>query len=194
MCVLPQTFLPHPTPAHRCCFAPNLHSSNVQSSWAALLSLRSSIYSDLCFKLSSHPAWLSVFLVATLLLLSLFAVTLLVNMLVPSYFSNVEVRAKAALKVCFWGAVGAAASLQKPLVMVLFQQPFLDLLLNLTNFDNCPSRLLTETSNIYIVIQSVGKRRPGNSFQSSIIMKVCVFHAELPEAFLFYSFNGLHTL
>lgn len=34
--------------------------------------------------------------------------------------------------------------------------------------------MLTEKSNIYIAIQCVGKR-PGDSFESSIIMKVCVF-------------------
>lgn len=78
-----------------------------------------------------------------------------------------EVTAKATFKSWFWSVVGAVALPVKPVVMVLFKQPFLSLLLNLTHFGNCPSRLLTEQSNIYIAIQCVGIL-----FKAVFLMKV----------------------
>lgn len=88
-CVLPQTFLPYPTLAHRCYFAPTLRSPNVQSSCPALLSLHHSV--ALLYASSSHHIlpgsqcfwwqpcdfWVS-------------EATLLVNTLAHSYFSNMK--------------------------------------------------------------------------------------------------------
>lgn len=74
--------------------------------------------------------------------------------------------------------------------MVLFKQSFLDLLLNLSDFGNCPSRLLTETSNIYIVIQRVGERETWGFFSKQYYNEGLCIPCRVPGSFSILFLQG----